>query len=130
MHNTDAPSSGVIVTFEELLTLKLVAAFRAKGLGLPTIRRAAQIAADKYGLTNPFITQAFRSDGKSVFLLLKEKKQVRGKEGVLVEALTGQQQFNNVVEPSLFKDVVFFGDTASPQEWFPQGQGSFGSDSS
>ena len=41
-------------------------------------------------------------------------------ERVLVEALTGQQQFRDVVEPSLFKDVVFVGDV--PGQWFPIGR--------
>lgn len=108
------------LTFEELLTLRLVRAFREKGLGLLTIRKASQVAAARYGIGNPFVTKAFRSDGRAVFLDLTQNGQVRGEERVLVEALTGQQQFRDVVEPSLFKDVVFVGDI--PGQWFPIGK--------
>jgi uncharacterized protein (DUF433 family) len=108
------------LTFEELLTLRLVRAFRETGLGLPTIRKAAEVAARRYSQANPFITRSFRSDGKSVFLELEEQGAVPGQEKVMVHALTGQQQFQQVVEPSLFEDVVFIGDKVG--EWFPIGQ--------
>lgn len=108
------------LTFEELLTLRLVRAFREKGLGLPTIKAAAKVAAARYGIGNPFVTKAFRSDGRTVFIDLTQSGQVQGGERILVEALTGQQQFRDVVEPSLFKDVVFVGDV--PGQWFPLGK--------
>lgn len=109
-----------LLSFEELLTLRLVRGFRQHGLGLPTIKRAAQAAAERYGLANPFVTKAFRTDGRQVFIELEQQGAIRGDEKVLVHALTGQQQFVRVVEPSLFKDVVFAGDV--PGEWFPIGQ--------
>lgn len=115
----EVPANGDL-TFEELLTLRLVRAFRDKGLGLPTIRKAAQVAAERFGQNNPFITKAFRSDGRSVFLELEEQSAVPGQERVLINALSGQQQFRDVVEPSLFRDLVFVGD--SPGKWFPLGQ--------
>lgn len=108
------------LTFEELLTLRLVRAFRERGLGLPTIKRAAKVAAERYGVGNPFVTKAFRSDGREVFLDLERGGSLPAGEGVLVHALTGQQQFREVVEPSLFRDVVFAGDI--PSEWFPIGR--------
>jgi uncharacterized protein (DUF433 family) len=108
------------IAFADLLTLRLVRAFRDKGLGLPTIRRAAQIAAEHYDLANPFITKAFRSDGVSVFLDLQRRGDLAREEGPFVNALTGQHEFRSVVEPSLFADVVFLGDY--PSEWFPQGK--------
>ena len=108
------------LTFEELLTLRLVRAFRENGLGLQTIKKAARAAAERYRIGNPFVTKAFRSDGRAVFLDLSRSGQVPGVERVMVEALTGQQQFRDVVEPSLFKDVVFAGDL--PGQWFPLGR--------
>ncbi len=109
-----------LLSFEELLTLRLVRGFRQHGLGLPTIKRAAQAAATRYGLTNPFVTKAFRTDGRQVFIELEKQGAIREEERLLVHALTGQQQFIRVVEPSLFKDVVFMGDV--PGQWFPIGQ--------
>jgi hypothetical protein len=108
------------LTFEELLTLRLVRAFRENGLGLPTIKKAAQVAVSQFGIENPFVSKAFRSDGRKVFIELNQRGGVPGDERVMVDALTGQQQFRDVVEPSLFRDVVFLGET--PNEWFPLGQ--------
>jgi uncharacterized protein (DUF433 family) len=108
-----------LLSFEELLTLRLVRGFRQHGLGLPTIKRAAQAAASRYGMANPFVTKAFRTDGSEVFIQLEQQGAIREDEKVLVHALTGQQQFVDVVEPSLFQDVVFVGDV--PGEWFPIG---------
>lgn len=110
------------LTFEELLTLRLVRGFRERGLGLPTIKKAAQIAAERYGMDNPFVTRAFRTDGRSVFLDLERKGKMPDEETLLVHALTGQQEFRKVVEPSLFKDVVFVDDVVG--EWFPAGKAS------
>lgn len=109
-----------LLSFEELLTLKLVDGFRRHGLGLPTIKRAAQAAATQFGLANPFVSKAFRTDGRQVFIELERQGEVRPDERLLVHALTGQQQFVAVVEPSLFKDVVFAGNV--PGAWFPLGQ--------
>lgn len=114
------PPEGKHVTFAELLTLRLVRAFRERGLGLPTIRKAAQIAAERYGVDNPFVTKSFRTDGRSVFLELEDRGKLQGNDRLLVNALTRQQQFREVVEPSLFKDVVFAG--AMPGQWFPRGR--------
>jgi uncharacterized protein (DUF433 family) len=108
------------LTFDELLTLRLVGAFRRTGLGLPAIRKAAEIARTRYGLENPFITKAFRSDGRQIFIELRRQFEVDDDETLLIHALTGQQEFKRVVEPSLFQDVVFAGDT--PGQWFPQGK--------
>lgn len=105
------------LTFEELLTLRLVMAFKKKGLSLPTIKKAAEKAAAKYGADNPFITQRFRSNGQSVFLDLDVADAERRQ---LVNVLTDQHQFREIVEPLLFRDVVFVGDR--PREWRPLGQ--------
>jgi uncharacterized protein (DUF433 family) len=113
-------AAGLGLTFEELLTLRLVRAFREKGLGLPTIKKAAQVAVTRFGIDNPFVSKAFRSDGRKVFIELNKRGDVPGAERLLVDALTGQQQFKGVVEPSLFRDLVFLGET--PNEWFPLGR--------
>ena len=107
---------GTILDFEQLLTLLLVKAFKDRGLGLPTIKRAAARAQEVYGTPNPFVTKRFRSDGHHVFIDLD----AAGKERELVNVISSQREFRSIVEPSLFKDVVFVGDDAS--EWWPMGK--------
>ena len=106
-----------LVDFEQLLTLMLVRAFHKKGLSLQTINRAAARARQKYGSDNPFVTKAFQTDGNKVFIDLEEKELVPGKERHMVDVLSDQHQFRSIVEPSLFKDVVFIDDRAG--QWWP-----------
>jgi len=100
--------------FEQLLTLLLVKAFKDKGLGLPTIKKAAARAHERYSVDNPFISKQFRSDGNQVFI---DIERAPGKERELINVLSDQREFRAIVEPSLFKNVVFTGDHAS--EWWP-----------
>jgi uncharacterized protein (DUF433 family)/DNA-binding transcriptional MerR regulator len=100
--------------FEQLLTLLLVKAFKDKGLALPTIKKAATKAHDTYGLENPFVSKQFRSDGNHVFV---ELGAAAGREQELINVLSDQREFHAIVEPSLFRDVVFTGEHAS--EWWP-----------
>ena len=103
----------VILDFEQLLTLLLVKAFEDRGLGLPTIKSAAARAQEVYKTPNPFVTKGFRSDGHHIFLDLNTAFG-RGRE--LVNVLSDQREFHEIVEPSLFKDVVFIGDNAA-ERW-------------
>jgi uncharacterized protein (DUF433 family) len=113
------------VTFSELLTLRLVRGFRAVGLSLPTIKRVAAKAAVDFGLPMPFVSRRFRTDGRKVFIELRQQHSdndepaVPRRERELIEVLTGQQAFADVVEPSLFADVDWQDDLAS--RWWPLG---------
>jgi hypothetical protein len=104
--------------FEQLLTLMLVRAFRDRGLSLPKIKAAAAKARDLYDLANPFVSKQFRSDGHRIFVDLEPKARGRGNQ--LVDVLSDQQQFREIVEPSLFRDVVFVGGRAG--QWWPMGR--------
>ena len=105
------------ITFEQLLTLMLVRAFKERGLSLPKIKAASARAKAEYGLENPFVSRQFRSDGKQVLLGLDPA--IGGKERELIDVLSDQRQFRDIVEPSLFTDVVFIGDRAG--QWWPLG---------
>jgi hypothetical protein len=61
------------LTFAELLTLRLVKAFKTAGLGLPTIKRVAERAATDFGLAMPFVSRRFRTDGRKVFVELQRE---------------------------------------------------------
>jgi len=114
------------VTFAELLTLRLVKAFRDVKLGLPLIRRVAKRAAADYGLDMPFASRRFRTDGRKVFIELQrdlpdaDEAGVPARERELIEVLTRQRNFTEVVEPSLFANVDWDGDLAS--RWWPMGK--------
>jgi len=117
------------LTFAELLTLRLVRAFRGVKLGLPTIKRVAQQAALDYDLPMPFASRKFRTDGRKVFIELQRAAPHNDEPGIppaereLIEVLTRQRNFADVVEPSLYANVEFEDDLAA--RWWPLGQSSF-----
>jgi uncharacterized protein (DUF433 family)/DNA-binding transcriptional MerR regulator len=114
------------LTFAELLTLRLVKAFKGAGLSLPTIKRVAARAAADFGLEMPFVTRRFRTDGRKIFIELQEaasgnaEPAITKHEHKLIEVLSGQHQFTDVVEPSLFANVDWHDDLVS--RWWPLGK--------
>ena len=107
-----------VLDFEELLTLLLVRAFQSRGLSIQRIKKAAERAQDLYQVQNPFVSKQFKSDGSKVFIDLDPA--ALGKERQLIDLLSDQRQFREIVEPSLFEDVVFVGDRAG--QWWPRGR--------
>jgi uncharacterized protein (DUF433 family)/DNA-binding transcriptional MerR regulator len=114
------------LTFTELLTLRLVRGFRETGLSLQTIKRVAAKAASDFGQNAPFVSRRFRTDGSKVFLELQaeppggDEPTMSRRERELVEILTGQRAFADVVEPSLFVNVEWVEDLAA--RWWPLGK--------
>jgi uncharacterized protein (DUF433 family) len=110
------------LTFAEMLTLRLVKQFKATGLSLPTIKRVAERAAADFGLPNPLISQRFRTDGQRVFIELQQHPpandgpRLQRSEREVIDILTGQRQFMDIVEPS-FKDLDWEHDSAA--RWWP-----------
>jgi len=115
------------LTFAELLTLRLVRAFRETKLSLQTIKRVAERASADFGLPMPFISRQFRTDGRKVFLELNVKPSgndepaLSKRERELIEVLTGQRAFAEVVEPSLFANVEW--DEGLAARWWPMSKG-------
>lgn len=101
-----------------MLTLRLVRGFRQAGLALRTIKRVAERAARDFGTPLPFVSKTFRTDGRKVFLELKteppanDEPAIPRRERRLIEVLTGQDNFADVVEPSLFANVDWQDDLA------------------
>lgn len=106
----------VSLTFEELMELGLVEAFRRHGVSWKMIRTAAQKAADLFNSKHPFALQQFRTDGRNVFLYLSTETSERA----VINLAKDQFIFNSVVEPSMLKDVVYRPD-GSPLTWWPLG---------
>jgi uncharacterized protein (DUF433 family) len=121
------PSIGsqVDLTFAELLTLRLVKGFKEAGLSLRTIKRVAEVASQHLGTLTPFVSRRFRTDGRKVFEEVQhlapnnDEPSVPRRERELIEVLSGQRQFADIVEPSLYANVEWSEDVAS--RWWPLG---------
>jgi uncharacterized protein (DUF433 family) len=56
-----------LLTFQEMVELKLVSTFRALGIPMQRIRAAADRFATVFGTDRPFALRAFHTDGKRIF---------------------------------------------------------------
>jgi len=115
------------LTFPELLTLRMVRSFKQAGLGLPTIKRVAERAAQDYGGITPLVTKTFRTDGRRIFLELRSEEaandgyDIPRNERRLIDVLSGQEQFAHLVEPSLFQNLDWE-DGIMASRWWPAGR--------
>jgi uncharacterized protein (DUF433 family) len=106
-----------------MLTLRLVGAFRAAGLSMRTIKRVSELAAQHYDTPLPFVSRRFRTDGRKVFVEISKDPVANDEPAMpkgerrLIDVLSGQDNFAEVVEPSLFQNVDWHADIAT--RWWP-----------
>jgi uncharacterized protein (DUF433 family) len=107
----------VVMPFLALVEARFVARFRKHGLSLQTIRKVARKLREKHGLEHPFATERrFRTDGKRIMM----EEAADDGERRLLDIMTDEWAFPNVIEPSLFKSVVYVDDLAVRMNPFPE----------
>jgi uncharacterized protein (DUF433 family) len=91
------------LSFLELIELLFVKAFRAEGVSMQAIRKAAERAAERFQTPYPFAVKRFDTDGKHIFATLQEE----ATDVELIEELSkGQLAFDRVVKP-LFRRLDY-----------------------
>lgn len=115
------------MTFADLVELHFVAIFRHCGVSMPTIRRAAQRAAQRFDTSHPFAVHGFSTDGKTIFAELRERAASETPEGLphktFIEDLkTSQGVFDKILAPFVEK-IDWGGDDVARLLW-PLGQQS------
>jgi uncharacterized protein (DUF433 family)/DNA-binding transcriptional MerR regulator len=85
-----------ILTFAELMELHFIKMFREENVSLQAIRKAAQMAAQKFRSNYPFTVKRFDTDGKTIFATLKSKE--TDKE-LIQDLRQGQLVFATVIRP-------------------------------
>lgn len=107
----------IVMPFLGLVEARFVAHFRKHGLSLQTIRKTARKLREKHDLDHPFATERrFRTDGKKI---MQEEAADDG-ERRLLDILTDEWAFPDVVEPSLFESVVYIDDLAVSMHPLPE----------
>jgi uncharacterized protein (DUF433 family) len=108
----------VALSFRDLLEVRFVQFFRTHGVNWPTIRRAAECAAEIIQDSHPFSTKRFKTDGRSIFA---EIVQATGEESLL-DLAKRQYEFKSFVEPFLFEGIEFADLGIAPIRWWPLGR--------
>lgn len=85
-----------VLTFLELIELLFVRMFRAEGLSMQFIRKAADAAARRFDTPYPFAVKRFDTDGRSIFATLADEP---GEDLVMEDLARGQYVFQEIVRP-------------------------------
>lgn len=86
------------LSFFDLIELRVVRAFRRAGISLQAIRFALALANKRFGVTHPFSTMKFKTDGNEILMEALEKD---GNLVSLSKKRPGQKVFLEIVEQSL-----------------------------
>lgn len=117
---SDIPQSedGVVsvISFSDLMECMVIAAFYDQGVQIQVVRKAIAIAKERFGISKPFSSERFQTDGKRIFADIKD---LDDDEDGLIDVLTAQRAFREVVQPS-FKNIDFHEQTAV--RWWPLGK--------
>lgn len=107
-----------ILTFEDLIELKWIAALRNAGLSMPYIRRVSEWAKEQLGVSHPFATRRFVTDGAGLWMRDGSLARKRA-DAPLRQALSQQFALRPIVDQFLI-EIEYEGDLA--RRLWPMGQ--------
>ncbi len=102
----------VALSFIDLVELRFVDAFLKKGVRWPTLREAHDKAARDLGMTHPFATRKFATDGHSIL--------ARIGQATIVDIVGGQLGFHRILKDYLVTGLDFKDQLAV--RWWPLGR--------
>jgi uncharacterized protein (DUF433 family) len=105
-----------LLGFRDLIEARVVFALRKKGISLQTIRLCLDRAKLLVKDDRPLSTRSFKTDGKSIFLVITEGID----EPQLIDLKKRQGVFHRIIEPSL--SGLEFGPTAAERWWLLAGK--------
>jgi uncharacterized protein (DUF433 family)/DNA-binding transcriptional MerR regulator len=105
------------LSFNDLIEIRFVEAFRRHGVSLQAIRAAAEHARELLGTEHPFTCRRFQTDGRSIFAAVAEELQGSAEDEKLLDLVRRQYVFKQVIAPSLYG--IDYGDEGDAVRWFP-----------
>lgn len=120
---TDLPIVGDVraLSFVELMELRVVKAFVARGVPLQRVRTAALLARQHFGVSHPFASRKIYTDGKNIFADLQRDLGI----SAVVELSRKrylQLQSGQLVRSSL-DEIEFDPSTTVAHRWWPLSRG-------
>lgn len=115
----DVSEDGVVsvVSFADLMESMVISAFYSHGVQIQTVRKAIENAKEEFGIERPFSSERFQTDGKRIFIDLKD---IQPNDNSLMDMVSTQRAFREIVQPT-FKNIDFQNHTAV--RWWPLGKG-------
>lgn len=106
-----------VVSFRDLLELRLVTAFENHGVSLRVIRATAEYARMQFKTDYPLTTKRFLTDGRTIFM---EAVKAAPTDEELLEVPKRQLVFSEIIRPSLYAGIEYEGVRA--RRWYPLGE--------
>lgn len=106
------------LSFNDLIELRFVDAFRKAGFPWKKLRCAAIRASEITGSDHPFSTNRFRTDSQAMFMTV-----MGDIDQDLLDILTNQMAFRQIIAPGL-KDLDFDPEEEGVVRWWPDGRRS------
>ena len=103
-----------VLSFQDLLELRIVARFIEHGVSLQVIRATIDVARETLG-DYPLHSKRFVTDGRKIFLDAVERA---GEDSKLLDVRQRQFTIDAVIRPSLL-DGIEYGADATALRWFP-----------
>lgn len=105
------------ISFLDLMELRFIAVFRAQGVSMPTLRRAAENARRDWNVKHPLALSSERyvTDRRKVFARSAEETQ----DQRTWDMATGQHEMWDTIEQTIEKGVVFDPKTYLAKAWRP-----------
>lgn len=110
----------IYLGFLDLIELKVANAFMEAGVSAQRVRAAIDLARLTIGRNHPLSTDAFATDGRSIFLKVVERESDGAERERLLETFRRQYAFAEIINPSL--KGVERGDDGVPNLWWPKGR--------
>lgn len=106
------------VSFLDLMELRFIAFFRAQGVTMPTIRRAAEVARNDWGVQHPLALSRdkYVTDRRKIFAKSADDE---GDETTW-DMATGQHEMWDAIEQTIEKGVEFNPKTHLATLWYPK----------
>lgn len=111
------PSGVTALRFADLMEVRVLDQFRRAGIPWTTMRIAVDRAIKITRRTHPFSHRDFVTDGRSILL--------RVADGVLLDVVSDQHEFEKIVAPFLFEGIDYEegdDDGGVPLRWWPMGR--------
>lgn len=118
VHTEFGRESGTLaLSFADLLEVRLLDAFRQRGVSWRSIRIAAERAAEVLNTSHPFSTKVFRTDGRDILLELTQEEDGLGD---LLNLVRDQWELRGVLS-GVLGGAVEFNEEMEPARWWPMG---------
>ena len=103
-----------VLTFQDMLEVRFLNAFRQHGVGWRAIRIASQRARELMQYSHPFSTRKFKTDGLTI---LADFVDETGDQHLL-DLVRNQYAISKIISPFLYGGIEY-NDFEEPARWFP-----------